>query len=146
MGMEAVRASLLRLPRVVETLQWGHNLVYWVMDKSVGGKMFAVIDSERVGSHVMAFAAGPERFYELLETEGVRPAPYLARAHWVAIEAWDVFPPAELATQLRAAHALVYAKLPARAKAVYALQDREYRRVVRERRALLRNALPVVKA
>ena len=138
MGMESARDSLLRLPRVQETLQWKHNLVYWVLDKAVGGKMFALIDSERASRYVIAFAAGPQRFHGLLEVDGVHPAPYLARAHWVALEAWDVFPPSELAQQLKLAHAVTRAKLPARAQALYASPDREYRQAVRQRRALLK--------
>ncbi len=138
MNFEQTRAHLLQLPRVTETLQWSHNLVYRVMDKAAGGKMFAIIDSERASRHVMAFAAGQERFHELLEQEGFFPAPYLARAFWVAMESWDALPGPELARHPAAAHAVVLTKLPARARALYALPDREYRRVVKERRALLK--------
>ena len=38
MDAEGVRAALLKLPDVVETMQWGDNLVYWVGDKEVGGR------------------------------------------------------------------------------------------------------------
>ena len=41
MDSESARAFLLRLPHVEETLQWGNNLVFWVGDKAIGGKMFA---------------------------------------------------------------------------------------------------------
>src|ERR1035437_9571719 len=44
MDAERLRAYLLTLPHVVETMQWGANLVFWVGDKAIGGKMFAVID------------------------------------------------------------------------------------------------------
>jgi predicted DNA-binding protein (MmcQ/YjbR family) len=44
MDAESTRAFLLKLPFVEETLQWGNNLVFWVSDKAVGGKMFALID------------------------------------------------------------------------------------------------------
>ena len=36
------REFLLQLPHVVETMQWGANLVFWVGDKAIGGKMFAL--------------------------------------------------------------------------------------------------------
>ena len=42
MDAERLREYLLRLPNVVETMQWGANLVFWVGDKAIGGKMFAV--------------------------------------------------------------------------------------------------------
>lgn len=141
MSLERARAMLLQLPRVEETLQWGHNLVYWVVDKTAGGKMFALMDSDGVSPHVIAFAAAdPERFHALLETEGIHPAPYLARAHWVALESWDAVPPAELRSLLEAAHERVRRKLPPRAQWVYNLPDRDYRKHVRERRAAVKAA------
>ena len=86
MDAESLRASLLKLPHVVETMQWGENLVFWVGDKAVGGKMFALINLESDGKAAMSFCAGPERFAELVEREGVVPAPYMARIYWVAVE------------------------------------------------------------
>ena len=83
---ERLREYVLSLPHVVETMQWGANLVYWVGDKAIGGKMFALSNLDEDHKGVLSFAAGPERYAELLETDGVFPAPYLARAHWVAIE------------------------------------------------------------
>jgi predicted DNA-binding protein (MmcQ/YjbR family) len=117
MDAETTRAFLLTLPHVAETLQWGESLVFWVADKSSGGKMFAVLT---LGSPrcVLSFAAGPERFAELVEREGIFPAPYLARAHWVAVERWDTLPVAELKSLLHDARDLVFAKLPARTRAV----------------------------
>jgi len=64
-------------------MQWGANLVFWAGDKAIGGKMFALANLDDDGRGVLSFAAGPERYNELLENEGVIPAPYLARAHWV---------------------------------------------------------------
>ena len=45
---------------------------------------------------MLSFAAGPERFAELVEVEGVFPAPYFARAYWVAVERWNTLPASEL--------------------------------------------------
>jgi predicted DNA-binding protein (MmcQ/YjbR family) len=112
MDVERARAFLLGLPHVAETVQWGDNLVFWVGDKVVGGKMFALIDLDGAGGPVIAFAAGAEHAAELCEREGFRPAPYLARAHWVAAERWDVMGAREWERELAAAHAVVWAKLP----------------------------------
>ena len=103
MDTESVREYLLKLPHVVETMQWGANLVFWVGDKAIGGKMFALINLDNDGKAVLSFPAGPERFAELLETEGVIPAPYLARAHWVAIRDWRVLRNSELEEHLSTA-------------------------------------------
>jgi predicted DNA-binding protein (MmcQ/YjbR family) len=122
MDAERMRAMLLKLPHVVETMQWGDNLVLWAGDKAIGGKMFAVVDLGK-GGPVMSYAAGPERFAELVEREGIIPAPYLARAKWVAVERWDVFRESEWQSELEAAHAIIYAKLPKRTRDVLAMPD-----------------------
>jgi predicted DNA-binding protein (MmcQ/YjbR family) len=109
--------------------------VYWVLDKAVGGKMFAMIEPEPGGPHVAGFAVPQDRFADLLEIEGVRPAPYLARAHWVVVERWDIFPTREWQQHLSAAYDRVEAKLPTRVQRLMELKDREYRALVREKRA-----------
>src|ERR1700710_2759748 len=134
MGLERTRAYLLSLPRVEETLQWD-NLVYWVLDKAVGGKMFAMIEPEPGGAHVAGFAVPAGRFEDLLEIEGVRPAPYLARAQWVVVERWDVFSAAEWQGHLQSAHSRVEAKLTPRIQRLMDLKQREYRALIREKRA-----------
>ena len=120
-----------------ETLQW-NALVFWVGDKAVGGKMFAVRDPEPKASHVMSFAVPRETYHDLLEREGVSPAPYLARAHWVALEHWNALPEADLRAHLRAAHQRVETALPRKTRRVLDAPDREYRAAVREQRALRR--------
>ena len=114
MDAERLRAMLLALPHVTETMQWGANLVFWTCDKKIGGKMFALVDLDDKGGPVISYAAGPERFAELVEREGIIPAPYFARAHWVAVERWDVFRATEWANEMTAARTLVFAKLPKR--------------------------------
>ena len=116
MDAERARAFLLSLPHVVETLQWGDNLVFWIADKSVGGKMFALVDlGPKAGTTgpVLSFAATPEHQAELLEREGLIPAPYLARAGWVAVQRWDALDRREWTEELRAANEAIWARLPA---------------------------------
>lgn len=139
MGLDRTRAYLLSLPFVEETLQWD-NLVYWVLDKEIGGKMFAMVQPELGGKHVIGFAVPPDNYGDLLEIEGVRPAPYLARAHWVVVERWDVFAERDLHAHLRAAYDRVEAKLPPRVQRTLQMKPAEYRRFVRERRALTKAA------
>jgi predicted DNA-binding protein (MmcQ/YjbR family) len=141
MDAERIRAFLLTLPHVAETMQWGANLVFWAGDKAIGGKMFAVInldDNDRHGQ-IISFAAGPERYAELLEIEGISPAPYLARGHWVAAARWDIFRPAEWQSELTAAHQIIFAKLPPRTRAVLAMPARQRQRLIAERKRLLKS-------
>jgi predicted DNA-binding protein (MmcQ/YjbR family) len=137
MDTERIRAFLLTLPHVVETVQWGDNLVFWVGDKAIGGKMFALLNLDAGENGVISYAAGPARFAELLEIEGLNPAPYLARVYWVAAESWSVFRPAEWEFELRAAHEITYKKLPPRAHKVLAMPAPERKRLIAERKALL---------
>ncbi len=133
MNIDSLRKFLLSLPHVEETMQWGDNLVFWIGDKSIGGKMFALANLSGDGRGVLSFAAGPERYYELLETEGVFPAPYLARAFWIAIESYRVFPSAELEQHLRHAHQITLNKLPKRTRDVLALPATQRKKVIAER-------------
>ena len=137
MDNEQIRAFCLALPHVKETVNWGHHLVYWVGDRDIGGKMFAMTDLEGTGTGVLWFHCGAERFHELLETEGLIPAPYLAKAHWVTVERWDVLRAREFEEELRRAHALVYDKLPRRTKAVLAMPEKQRAKVIRERKKVL---------
>ena len=132
-----MREICLGLPHAAETLNWGSVLCFWVGEREIGGKMFAVTDAEGAGPHVLSYAAGPERYHELLETEGIVPAPHLARAHWVAMQRWDVLRPRELEEELRRAHAIVWAKLPKRVRDVLGLPAKERERAIRERKALV---------
>ncbi|HEX3987000.1 MAG TPA: MmcQ/YjbR family DNA-binding protein [Acidobacteriaceae bacterium] len=133
MDAEKLRAFLLSLPDAVETMQWGDNLVFWVGAKAIGGRMFAIVNLD-APNQVVSFAAGPERFAELVEREGVVPAPYLARAYWVALERWTTLPATELKELLRAARAMVYEKLPKRTKAVLAVAPGERKKPIAARR------------
>lgn len=136
MDNERIRTICMALPHAAETLNWGHHLVYWAGDRDLGGKMFAMTDLDGSGSGVLSFHAGAERFHELLEIEGVRPAPHFARAYWVMLERWDVLRPREIEDELRRAHELIFAKLPKRTQTLLALPEKERAKLLRERRRL----------
>jgi len=48
----------------------------------------------------------------LTEREGIIPAPYLARAQWVALETREALSSAELAALVRDSYDIIVAKLP----------------------------------
>ncbi len=137
MDAERAREYLLRLPHVVETMQWGANLVFWVGDKAIGGKMFALLNLDDDQKGVLSFAAGPERYAELLETEGVFPAPYLARAYWVSLRNWGVLRSNDLEQHLKLAHSLIYGKLPRKTRDALAMPPAAQRKLVKDKRKLL---------
>jgi len=137
MDNERIREICLALPHVTETVNWGHHLVYWAGDRDVGGKMFAMTDLDGAGTGVLWFHCGAERFHELLEIEGMIAAPYLAKAHWVTMERWDVLRPRQIEDELRRAYELIFAKLPKRTRAALAMPDGERAKLMRERKKLL---------
>ncbi len=143
MDVERIRAFLLSLPHVVETEQFG-GLVFWVGDKALGGKMFAMLKLEQDSGRprVISYPAGVERYSDLLEIDGIYPAPYVARIYWVAAECWSVFRTAEWEEQLRTAHELTFAKLPPKVRTVLALPAAKQRRLIVERRNDERRKLP----
>jgi predicted DNA-binding protein (MmcQ/YjbR family) len=134
MDAERAREFLLKLPHVVETQQWGDNLVLWVGDKAVGGKMFCLIDLSAGRHGVVSFTAGAERFAEMVEMEGLRPAPYFAKIFWVSALHWAALRNSEWEEAFAAAHAMTLAKLPKKVLDVLALPEREKKRVIAEQR------------
>lgn len=137
MDVERVRTFLLGLPHVVETMQWGDNLVFWVGDKAIGGKMFCLLNLDAGAHGVVSYSAGPERFAELVEQEGIVPAPYMARIHWVAAERWSALRNTEWESELRAAHEITLSKLPKGVREVLAMPERARAKLITERRKLL---------
>jgi predicted DNA-binding protein (MmcQ/YjbR family) len=137
MDNERVRTICMAMSHVCETVNWGHHLVYWVGDRDIGGKMFAMTDLDGTGFGVVWFHCGAERFHELLEVEGISASPYLAKAHWVTVERWDVLRARQIEEELKRAHELIYEKLPPRTKKVLALPEAERKRVIRERKKVV---------
>ena len=108
MTLSSLRDICLALPDASEDVKWGQDLVF-----SVGKRMFCVVNAEP--PHQLAFKCTPEEFSELVERDGVRPAPYLARAMWVQEETLGTtFERPELERLIRQSYELVRAKLPKR--------------------------------
>src|SRR5579859_2563523 len=54
----------------------------------------------------------PEKFHDLLEIEGISPAPYVGRYKWVMLANPNVLPASELEALIRRYYDLVAAKAP----------------------------------
>jgi len=65
----------------------------------------------------LSFKCTPEEFATLIETAGVRPSKYLARAHWVSLETEHVLPPNEIKRLVRQSYQLVFDRLPKKLQA-----------------------------
>jgi len=112
MDIESVRAYCLSFPHATENVQWGNDLVF-----KIAGKMFAVVVLEGASKYCLSFKCTEEKFAELIEQDGIDPAPYSARYHWVALQSFDVLSDRELKALLRNSYELVFDKLPKKMKA-----------------------------
>jgi predicted DNA-binding protein (MmcQ/YjbR family) len=111
MELDWIREYCLSLPHATEQVQWEDDLVF-----KIGGKMFAVAPLEHVRLW-LSFKCSLGEFGELIEKPGIIPAPYLARANWVALESPDALSRAEIKRLLRQSYDLVFAKLPKKTQA-----------------------------
>jgi len=107
MTPDDIAAFCLGLPGTREDLKWGSNRVFSVADT----KMFAILDFLGDG---LAFKVDSELFLGYVDRPGIRPAPYLARAHWISMATPFPLADDELRDLLTRAHQLVVGKLPKR--------------------------------
>ena len=106
MNIDWVRELCLSFPHATEQVTWGADLTF-----RVNGKIFAVTVLEPAPVW-LSFKCSPENFAELTERAGIIPAPYMARAQWVALETKDALSQGELTPLLRHSYDMVFAKLP----------------------------------
>jgi predicted DNA-binding protein (MmcQ/YjbR family) len=109
MTLGRFRDLCLAQPGATEQIQWGVDAVF-----KIGGKMFAVACTDHTAypdAPVCSFKCDEETFAELVEQEGVIPAPYLARAKWVAATEWSALTDREFTTLVSRACELVRAGL-----------------------------------
>lgn len=93
----------MTLPAATLVRQWRDDSV-----AKVGGKIFALLDRD---PGEVWLKVSPMAFDLMTELPGIRPAPYFARAGWVAISVESPLTPQEIEAYLREAHRLVAAKL-----------------------------------
>src|SRR5688572_24059368 len=106
MNIEELREFCLSFPHATEDVKWEKDLCF-----SVGGKMFCVTGLEPEVSTQVSFKCTPEKFAELIERDGIIPAPYVARYHWVAVEKTGALDDDELSDLISNSYLLVYKNL-----------------------------------
>ena len=108
--VEWVRQFCRSLPHTTEKVRWEHNLLFCVAEK-----MYCVANLEPGnGPSKITFKCTPEIFAEMVEREGMIPAPYSARNHWVTVTDVDLFRQSELKERIAASYELIVARLPKR--------------------------------
>jgi predicted DNA-binding protein (MmcQ/YjbR family) len=134
MNIDWIRDLCLSFPHTREHIQWGDDLVF-----KVAGKIHAitVLKPSKIW---LCFKVSPEKFAELTERPGIMPAPYLARAKWIALETKDALPPDELALLLRESYDMVVAKLPRKTREALTARKPQERRHSPQKTAVRQNA------
>lgn len=91
-------------------MQWGDDLCF-----KAAGKIFAILGLNSVPPG-LCLKCTPDKFAELCEQEGIRPAPYVGRYKWVLVESLEVLGDAELEDLIRQSYEMVATKRKRKSK------------------------------
>jgi len=89
----------------------------------------------------MCFKCTPEKFAELVEVEGIIPAPYMARNHWVALIEIDSLRQPEIKELIQESYQMILEKLPKKTRS-----ELSARTSAKTTKAKSRRSRPSVKA
>ena len=109
MNIDSIRSYCLSMPHATEDVQWGNDLLF-----RIAGKIFTGMSLEP--PHSLSFKCTPEKFDELIEIDGIIPAPYMARNKWVMLERLDALSDRELKSLIQNSYEMVFAKLTKKAQ------------------------------
>jgi predicted DNA-binding protein (MmcQ/YjbR family) len=100
------------LPAATRSVQWEGVIVF-----KVGGKMFCLIAPPDHSIGRICFKCPAEHYDALSRSEGFRPAPYLARAKWVALDDPKTLTAGQTKAYIKRAHTVIAAALPRKKRA-----------------------------
>jgi predicted DNA-binding protein (MmcQ/YjbR family) len=104
MNVDSVRGYCLSFQQARENLQWGETVCF-----KVSGKIFAMLSLDSVPPS-LCLKCSPDKFAELCEQEGIKPAPYVSRYKWVLLQRLDVLSSVELKDLIQQSYKMVAAK------------------------------------
>ncbi len=103
--LDWIRQLCLSLPGATEDMPWADDLCF-----KVGGKIFTGIALSDGRFPRITLKCAPEAFHQLIEIEGISPAPYVGRYKWIQISNSNLLPASELESLIRQSYVLVAAK------------------------------------
>jgi predicted DNA-binding protein (MmcQ/YjbR family) len=123
MNVRNLKAFCLRFPGTAETL---YGEPYNFLVYTVGGKKFAYFKTSQPERWRFSVRVSPERFVELTDVPGVKPARYRGRYHWVTIVNVSTFPPDYLAELVDCSYQRAFCSLskPTQASILRAVEER----------------------
>lgn len=104
MNIELLRQICLSFPAATEDVKWESNLCFCIADK-----IFCIANLEP--PHTFSFKVSNEEFNELIEADGFRPAPYLAKAYWVLVTDSSRLSKTELKNYLQRSYEMIKSKI-----------------------------------
>ena len=105
MNIEQLREFCLSLKGVTEDIKWGHDLCF-----CIGEKMFCV--TGLTGPIKVSMKVKDEEYDTLSSSDGIIPAPYMARNKWILVEDSARFTKKEWEHYIRQSYEMVKSKLP----------------------------------
>lgn len=109
MNIEELRAICKKLPHVTEDVKWGHDLCF-----CIGEKMFCVAGLD--GPLQISLKVKDEEFEQLSTSQGIIPAPYVARYKWILVQVPGRFSRKQWEHYITQSYNLVKDKLAAKIK------------------------------
>ena len=103
--LDWVRKFCLSFPDVTEEMPWADDLCFKVRGKIFTGMVLADGRFPRI-----TLKCSPETFRELLEIEGIAPAPYVGRYNWIQLSSSKLVSAHELETLIRTSYDMVASK------------------------------------
>jgi predicted DNA-binding protein (MmcQ/YjbR family) len=116
MNIDQLQALCTSLPAVTQDVKWDHDLCF-----SVGGKMFCVASIDPPLN--ISFKVEDEAFEELSQSEGIIPAPYMARAKWIQVQKPGIWNKKQWEERIRRSYDLTKAKLTKKARTELGLES-----------------------
>ena len=102
-----IRKLCLSFPDATEDMPWGDDLCFKIRGKIFAGMVLSDGRFPRI-----TLKSAPESFHNLLETEGISPAPYVGRYKWIQLASSNLLPASDLESLIRQSYELVAAKAP----------------------------------
>ena len=108
MDVPQLKRFCKRFPRATETL---HGETWNFLVYSIDGRKFAYFKTSEPERWRFSTRVTPERFIELTDMAGVKPARYRGRYHWITIVNVAAFPAPYLQELVQASHRRAYLSL-----------------------------------
>ena len=108
MNVRQLQAFCRRFPGATETR---HGESYNFLVYAVGGRKFAYFKTSHPERWRFSTRVTPDRFIELTDMPGVKPARYRGRFHWITIVNVSSFPASYLATLVEGSYQRAFASL-----------------------------------